>query len=77
MFRARRRTRKHNHPRNTLRRNDTASPSKYASMVRDDRNLKLYGYDVCRFGGHEFTSQNIVAIIEEFIINLFKKYGVI
>lgn len=54
-----------------------ASPSKYASMVRDDRNLKLYGYDVYRFGGHEFTSQNIVAIIEEFIINLFKKYGVI
>lgn len=30
-----------------------ASPRKYAEMVAEDRALRLRGYDVYRFGGHE------------------------
>ncbi len=37
---------------------DRASPSRYAEMVREDRRLRLQGYEVYRFGGHEFRDQN-------------------
>ncbi len=32
-----------------------ADPAKYANMVREDRRLRLDGYEVFRFGGHEFS----------------------
>jgi len=36
--------------------NGTASPARYAEMVRGDRLLRLRGYEVYRFGGKELTS---------------------
>lgn len=33
---------------------DKASPKLYADMMKMDRQLKLWGYDVYRFGGYEF-----------------------
>lgn len=33
--------------------NGKASPSRYAEMVAEDRRLRLTGYEVYRFGGHE------------------------
>lgn len=56
-----------------------ASPVKYAAMVRDDRDLKLYGYDVYRFGGQEFTvsDQNLTHMLEDFFMKLFKKYNLL
>ena len=59
--------------------NNTPSPPKYAAMVRDDRNLKLYGYDVYRFGGQEFTVSNhdLTTMLEDFFEKLFKKYDLI
>ncbi|WP_431946881.1 hypothetical protein [Micromonospora marina] len=33
---------------------DRASPRLYAEMMREDRALRLDGYEVYRFGGHEF-----------------------
>lgn len=54
-----------------------SSPQKYADMVRDDRILKLYGYEVYRFGGYEFVDSTIAATnISTFIKALFEKYGV-
>lgn len=58
---------------------DIASPPKYATMVRDDRNLKLYGYDVYRFGGQEFTvhDRDLIIMLENFFMMLFRKYELI
>lgn len=54
-----------------------ASPKKYAEMVEDDRKLKLYGYNVFRFGGYEFMSeQRPKKKIIYFFDKLFELYGV-
>lgn len=46
-------------------------------MVANDRELKLYGYDVYRFGGYEFIDNKIaIRKIEEFIEKLFNKYNI-
>lgn len=58
--------------------NDKANPGLYAKMVKDDRELKLYGYDVYRFGGYEFLEdQQPSKMIKSFIDNLFKKYEIL
>lgn len=38
--------------------NGKASPTLYAEMVKDDRALRLKGYEVYRFGGYEFLDEN-------------------
>ena len=38
-----------------------ASPARYAEMVAADRELRLAGYEVYRFGGYEFTSRDQAA----------------
>lgn len=54
-----------------------ASSKKYAEMVEDDRKLKLYGYNVFRFGGYEFLpGQHPKSKIIHFFESLFKIYGV-
>lgn len=54
-----------------------ASSKLYAEMVSDDRKLKLYGYEVYRFGGYEFINQEKAEeIVNEFIKQLFLKYPV-
>ena len=56
--------------------NGNASPQKYAEMVEADRQLKLAGYDVYRFGGYELNNQQQGAVIvEQFFRQLFKKYN--
>lgn len=37
----------------------SASPKRYGEMMREDRKLKLAGYEVYRFGGHELTDPGI------------------
>lgn len=57
--------------------NDKSSPQKYAEMVKEDRKLKLYGYDIYRFGGAEFSDSKIaVETINQFIESLYQKYGI-
>lgn len=53
-----------------------SSPRKYAEMVSLDRDLKLLGYEVYRFGGYELTESN-EKIITDFFDKLFKKHGII
>ncbi|MDC9481825.1 hypothetical protein PSM37_18070, partial [Clostridioides difficile] len=56
---------------------DIASSKKYAEMVEDDRKLKIYGYNVFRFGGYEFLAeQKPKRKITQFFEELFKFYGV-
>jgi hypothetical protein len=48
-----------------------ASPSRYAEMVAADRELRLAGYEVYRFGGHEIANRREAAgILDKFFDNL-------
>ena len=54
---------------------NTSSPRLYSEMVSSDRELKLRGYDIYRFGGYELTiGDNTEKLIEDFCDSLFKKY---
>ena len=54
---------------------DKSSPKLYAEMVSSDRELKLRGYDIYRFGGYELTvADNKEKLVEEFFDKLFEKY---
>lgn len=56
---------------------DVSSPKKYSEMVQADRELKLNGYEVYRFGGFELMDEETASkIIKEFFEKLFKKHGV-
>ena len=47
------------------------SPQRYAQMMRDDRELRLRGYEVFRFGGAELQDQNASAsLLDEFFDRL-------
>lgn len=54
---------------------NVADPDKYANMVSQDRELKLSGYEVYRFGGFELTESNR-GIVVDFFEKLFAKHGV-
>jgi very-short-patch-repair endonuclease len=58
---------------------DKSNPKLYSEMVSEDRELKLKGYDVYRFGGFELTNniETATIIIEKFFIDLFSKYNII
>lgn len=54
-----------------------ASPARYADNVRADRDMKLCGYDVFRFGAHELrTKEHALPLLTEFFRSLFDRYGV-
>ena len=54
------------------------SPSRYAAMVREDRDLRLAGYEVYRFGGHEFVdAQHPSAMLRSFYTELLRRHGAI
>jgi very-short-patch-repair endonuclease len=52
---------------------DTASPKHYAGMVAEDRNLRLLGYEVYRFGGYELMKDKARAVVEAFLKRLMKR----
>lgn len=54
---------------------DKSSPKLYSEMVSADRELKLKGYEIYRFGGYELTmANNKEKIVEDFFDKLFEKY---
>ncbi|MCY1033278.1 hypothetical protein OV207_17625 [Corallococcus sp. BB11-1] len=53
-----------------------ASPSKYAEMVAADRDLRLSGYEVYRFGGKELEGDLGREIARGFFRLLFRRHGV-
>ena len=54
-----------------------ADPGTYAKMVAGDRNLRLCGYDVYRFGGSELQKGSGEQLIQQFFEQLFKKHNVL
>lgn len=54
------------------------SPAEYARTTRSDRNLRLLGYEVYRFGGYELRDdQECLTLAEEFFVRLFRKHQVL
>lgn len=53
-----------------------SSPQKYAEMVSADRQLRLLGYDVYRFGGAELSGNEGESIVVKFFTSLLRKHGV-
>lgn len=57
--------------------NGTADVAKYAALVAADRELKLVGYEVYRFGAAELQDPEAsLAAVRVFFESLFKRYGV-
>jgi hypothetical protein len=54
----------------------TADPSRYASMVAADRDLKLLGYEVFRFGGTELQGTSAHKAVKTFFELLFRRFSV-
>lgn len=48
----------------------------YAKMVSADRDLRLCGYDVYRFGGSELQKEEGVRLVRKFFDDLFKKHKI-
>lgn len=63
--------------------NGEASPMLYAQMVKEDREDKLMGYEIFRFGGAEFFTsserkiQDVKENLTDFFYRLFKRYGLL
>lgn len=55
---------------------DLSSPSKYSEMVKSDRELRLLGYEVYRFGGTELSEAACGSTVTTFFTNLFRKHNV-
>lgn len=54
------------------------SPVEYARMARGDRELRLLGYEVYRFGGHELRDEQTCArVVGEFFTRLFRRHQLI
>ncbi|MFF3991514.1 hypothetical protein ACFY0B_44095 [Streptomyces sp. NPDC001797] len=53
-----------------------ANPGLYAQMVSEDRRLKLAGYEVYRFGGHELDQSGGPRVIAGFFRELFGRYDI-
>ena len=53
-----------------------ADVSRYAQMVAADRDLKLAGYQIFRFGASELRGDSAGALVKTFFELLFKRYGV-
>jgi hypothetical protein len=56
----------------------TASPERYAAMVREDRDLRLAGYEVYRFGGRELVDKpQATATLTTFYTQLLTRHGIL
>jgi very-short-patch-repair endonuclease len=52
-----------------------ASPELYARMVREDRALRLAGYEIYRFGGYELADADAATLLLEFFRRLLGIHG--
>lgn len=54
-----------------------AAPGRYATMAKADRELKLSGYELYRFGAVELSGNDGRELLREFFTRLFKRHGVV
>lgn len=52
---------------------DKADPALYSEMVAEDRRLRLAGYEVYRFGGHELFQDDAPAMLADFFDQLERR----
>ena len=52
---------------------NVASPELYSDMVSADRELRLRGYELYRFGGYELTYGNTEELVINFFTNLIQR----
>lgn len=52
------------------------SPQTYSEMVAEDRRLRLTGYEVFRFGGHELNGPRASELVLSFFRQLFEQRGI-
>jgi very-short-patch-repair endonuclease len=58
--------------------NGVPSPSRYAAMMREDRNLRLAGYEVFRFGASELSCPTDArSTILRFFVELLQSHGIV
>ena len=57
-----------------FQRNSKADPGEYAAMATADRDLRLSGYDVYRFGAKELMAPTAPTIVGEFFERLFRAH---
>ena len=50
-------------------------PVRYASMVAEDRELTLQGYEVYRIGGHELRDDTAAEMLTDFFGRLLRRHG--
>jgi very-short-patch-repair endonuclease len=56
--------------------NGSASPRRYAEMVAEDRELRLRGYEVYRFGGQELQEQaHVNRLLSSFFDSLAERHA--
>lgn len=55
---------------------DVASPKLYAQMAKADRELRLAGYEMYRFGGYELYEEKGRQIVRDFFWRLFDKHEI-
>ncbi len=55
---------------------EQASPQRYATMVSEDRRLRLAGYEIYRFGGYELQGEAGRQVVVKFFHSLFKRHMV-
>ncbi len=53
-----------------------AAPRLYGAMAAADRDLKLAGYHVFRFGGAELRNETALEVVGKFFEAMFKHFGV-
>jgi hypothetical protein len=51
-----------------------ADPARYASMVAEDRRLRLSGYEIYRFGGQELVAPNATSTLDSFFDALLARH---
>ncbi len=56
--------------------NGDASPRLYAKMVAEDRQLRLAGYEIYRFGGYELQPPHGPNAVIEFFQALFQRHAI-
>lgn len=56
---------------------DIASPVRYAEMMMEDRELRLMGYEVYRFGAVELSESVGKSTVTRFFERIFKKHGIL
>ena len=52
------------------------APNRYAAMAKADRELKLCGYDVYRFGVVELSGNAGKQVVASFFDDLFRRHGI-